>query len=625
MTIFPQATTGSTGAIRIPGAEPAGEGGRLVHPIVQLDFLVRRSTYPCFAFLFASHLWALGAGTAVWVYIMGYTLLAPYVHYWVARRSGDTKGAELRNLTIDSFVIGTWMPIAGFAFWPCAAVLTGIHAGNMSVGGPSFALRRLLVLALGAAAVGALLGFPFHPDSTFLTTGLSVAVIFVYLTIFGMHSYRQSRRVVHAMKQIAEQHAQIEERGRLLEQSTHELLAAKRSAEEANRSKSQFLANMSHELRTPLNAIIGYSEMLLEEAEDAGAGELAPDLEKIRGAGAHLLGLINEVLDLSKIEAGKMELYLEPFDVEGAVRDIAGTVRPLAEKRGNRLEWEVDEEVGSMHADLTKVRQILLNLLSNAGKFTERGLVRLTARREGNAIYQEIVFEVRDTGIGMTAEQLERLFEPFTQADASTTRKYGGTGLGLAISRRFAEMMGGSIEVASTPGEGTAFTVRIPAWVTETEAWRTTGQFMLPDYSKQRRALRTDVEPGSAGTVLLIDDDPNARELLGRMLEREGFRVVPTSAGDEGLAKARELRPDLVLLDVLLPGADGWAVLGAFKAEPALASTPVIIVSIVDEPARGLAGGAAAHLTKPVDRDALLAHVRAHVPRAVRAPSPAPG
>jgi len=381
-----------------------------------------------------------------------------------------------------------------------------------------------------------------------------------------------------------------------------ELLRTRRDAEAANSAKSRFLASMSHELRTPLNAIIGYSEMLEEEVTERGDDALLPDLQKIHAAGRHLLSLINDVLDLSKIEAGKMELFPETFGVRAMLDDVLATVQPLVARNRNTLVLDCPGEPGTMHTDLTRIRQVLLNLLSNASKFTEAGAITLRVRRDG-AAGETVVFAVEDTGIGMTPDQLARLFEAFTQAEASTARRFGGTGLGLTISRRFCRMMGGDIAVESAPGRGSTFTARVPT--------------TLP---AAPRAAPAPVPAGpptpAAGTVLVIDDDATARALLTRHLVRAGYRVEEASDGPTGLARAREVHPDVITLDVLMPGQDGWTVLSTLKADGALAGIPVIMLSVLDEKTLGFALGASHYLTKPVDRARLVAAVEQCAARA---------
>ena len=372
------------------------------------------------------------------------------------------------------------------------------------------------------------------------------------------------------------------------------LEAARDEAEAANKAKSTFIANMSHELRTPLSAIIGYAEMLGEEIEDGTPPvSLAGDIGKIEGNARHLLGLINDVLDLSKVESGKMEAYVETFDVASMVRDVAATVGNLMERKQNGLRLVLPDGLGSMESDVTRIRQVLFNLLSNAAKFTDNGTVTLAVERTpfGEGI-DLLSFSVADTGIGMTEEQIAKLFQRFQQADASTTRQFGGTGLGLALTRAFATLLGGEVEVASVPGQGSIFTVRLPA---------TLGAAPAADPVTPIEAEADD----HRDVVLVVDDDETQRELMSRFLAREGFLARTAADGPTGLALARQLHPKAILLDVTMPGMDGWSVLGALKADASLADIPVVMVTFVTERALASSLGASDYVVKPVDWDRL--------------------
>jgi signal transduction histidine kinase/CheY-like chemotaxis protein len=359
-----------------------------------------------------------------------------------------------------------------------------------------------------------------------------------------------------------------------------------RQLAEASKHKSQFLASMSHELRTPLNAIIGVTEMLREDAE-ALKQDVEP-LDRVLGAGRHLLALINDILDLSKIEAGRMELHLESFPLTPLIENVGKTIEPMAPKNGNRIVIDCPSDLGTIHADQIRFRQALLNLASNANKFTEKGTVTIAARTG----HDWITIAVADTGIGMSEEQMGRLFQEFSQADASTTRKYGGTGLGLAISRHFCRMMGGDITVESKAGEGSTFTIRLPR--------------MVQIEQERAEPVHPIAEEAEESLILVVDDDATVRELVARHLERTGFAVVAARGGQEGLRLVRELPPAAVTLDIMMPDLDGWTVLAAIKGDPALASIPMVLMSIIEEKNRGYALGAADYLVKPVDRTKLV-------------------
>jgi len=446
-------TIGSQTMMMLTATEPSAAEKRL-HPTVLLDYRVRIP-----ATLLACSMLGFGVEwhplLPVLLAFAAYGIAWPHVAFAVASRALSSKTAELRNLALDSFVLMLFWGAARFN--PALALLIPVTLGNnMSVGGARFAALTFVPMALGAAAGGALAGFQLNPSPTILTYTVGIAAISAYIGVFSWSSNRQTHRLVVAMGRVAEQN-------RDLARLSAEAEEARAAAQTASKAKSDFLANMGHELGTQLNAIIGYTDILEAEAQDTGNKELVQDLRKIRTASRHLQELIDNILDLAKIEAGKMRFVLEDVDVATLVDEAAMTIRPLVEKKGLTLEVTTPATLGTLRVDRTKLRQILLNLLSNATKFTETGGIDLRASVEGQGPQRVYIFRVRDTGIGMTPAQADSLFSPFVQADASTSRKYGGTGLGLALSRHLARAMGGDIGVVSAPGVGSTFTIKLPA------------------------------------------------------------------------------------------------------------------------------------------------------------------
>ena len=378
-----------------------------------------------------------------------------------------------------------------------------------------------------------------------------------------------------------------------LSEAASELRAARDEAEQANLAKSQFLANMSHELRTPLNAIVGYTEVLQEELSAAGLEQSLEDVQWIYGSAKQLLYLINEILDLSKIEAGRMDVDVHEFDVNTVLREVKAMLEPMAEKTNSSLHLQIDPSITKATSDSTKLRQCLLNLGSNACKFTENGHVAIVVREEGD----NLVFTVSDTGIGMSEEQVDRLFQPFVQADASTTRRYGGTGLGLIITWRLAEILGGRVDVDSSPGEGSTFTLHVKK--------------NLGDQADAIAAESSNgiANLGSTGSrdkkrpvALIVDDEPSAVQLLGRFVDRANYDIVVANDGEAALEVAKEQQPDLIFLDIGIPKIDGWQVLDALDQDEALSAIPTVVVTVDDDKRRSLNAGAADHLVKPVDK-----------------------
>jgi signal transduction histidine kinase/DNA-binding response OmpR family regulator len=387
---------------------------------------------------------------------------------------------------------------------------------------------------------------------------------------------------------------------RKVEERTTELVVAKEAAEQASRTKSAFLASMSHELRTPLNTIIGLTEMLSENAARFGTEKAAEPLGRVLRAGRHLLSLINDILDLSKIEAGKMEMSLENVSVRPMVEEVVSAIWSMADKNRNKVILQCALDVPAIRADSIRIKQVLLNLLSNACKFTKDGEIELSVSRQDLPDRSMVHFAVRDTGIGMSADQVTRLFHEFTQVDQSATRATGGTGLGLAISRKLCWAMEGDISVTSELGKGSIFTAWIPT-AENLALCRVIDAVAKIDPADRRDQSNSDDTP----VVLVIDDDETARELICGYISEQGFRAVAVDNGVQGLRCAKELNPAVITLDVVMQGSDGWAVLAALKRDPELARIPVIMVTIVDERKRGLTLGAAGYLTKPIVRQQL--------------------
>jgi len=379
-----------------------------------------------------------------------------------------------------------------------------------------------------------------------------------------------------------------------LETANKELQKANIKIMEADRLKSEFLANMSHELRTPMNAIIGFSRLVRRKAADVLPERQLDNLEKVEISATQLLALINDILDLSKIEAGKMSLNVMSFDFAPLVDSCFSTVEPMVKKETVRLIQDIPEDLAEMQSDPDKLKQIIINLLSNALKFTDKGEVKLTARLETDSLN----ITISDTGVGIPDDALEYIFDEFRQVDGSSTRRHGGTGLGLSITKKLTNMLGGTIEASSVEGQGSTFTIRLP--------FKVKGGELPPQGIAEEDEEITLNNTGGKKILLAIDDDPNALILLKQNLEDENYYVIGALSADEGIQKAREINPYAITLDILMPNKDGWEVLNCLKADPATQDIPIIVISNIDNKGLGISLGAFDYIVKPLEKEAIL-------------------
>jgi signal transduction histidine kinase/ActR/RegA family two-component response regulator len=460
--------------------------------------------------------------------------------------------------------------------------------------GPSLQLRLLVLLILATNLFGFFLIFG--------TGGFPVNIPLDRLSGIGIISTLSAAVYVSMMalyySKIVASQSVLERKVRSEVAVARELERAKLEAERANRAKTEVLAKMSHELRTPLNAVIGYSEMLLEDMTSHGQEQQSEDLKKIHKAGKHLLDLITDILDFSKVEAGKMDVFRAPFDLAAFIDEIVAECRPNIARNRNQLVLSCPDELGIVNGDKAKLRRAVLNLLSNASKFTQDGQIALTVLRDAG----RLTIAVRDTGTGIAPDELPTLFQNFGEAQAATESKYGGTRLGLALSQRLCQLMGGAISVDSELGKGSRFVITVPL----TEVVPGPVKAAAPPH------LVVGAMPEAGRPILAIDDDPEILILMSRILERNGYGVVTAAGGIEGLRLARKIKPSLILLDVMMPETDGWQTLEAIKADPELHSCPVVLVTVNEDVQRSRVLGADDHLLKPIEQEALLQTIQKH-------------
>lgn len=441
-------------------------------------------------------------------------------------------------------------------------------------------------------------GFPLHvPIENMVSVGM-ISAFSASTYVFLMASYYSS--VVDSQSELLKE---IDRHRGTMKMLTD----AKDDAERANGAKSDFLAKMSHELRTPLNAVLGYSEILLEDAELDGRGEQIADLQKISAAGKHLLAMVNDILDISKIEAGKMELNLENVDLDSLINEVESTSRPLAAKNTNAFVIERESELGTIRADATKLRQAIFNLLSNASKFTQNGQITLRAGRQQRADGEWITISVVDTGVGISANQQNALFSNFAQANPAIAAKFGGTGLGLSLSQNLCRLMGGQITLESEIGKGSTFTINLPVQRAEAQGDDLLENAVADGRSRKAgyQGLSSPAVSGRQERILVVDDDHAFLELAERLLQKEGYSAIATDAPESVLQIARTVRPAAIMIDILMPGLNGWDVINTLKSDPVTARIPVLMISVLEERQKAMDHGAIGVVSKPFDGNKL--------------------